>query len=420
MHILFLSNLYPPFARGGYEQWCQEIADELTERGHEVCILTSRVSDNSRQIPINNGAQVQRSLFLEVEGGLAHTIVRLLKDRQKFEYKNLEQTRNLIDNFQPDVAMIWGMWNVPRSVPALVEQLLPNRVAYYICDYWLSLPNAYIQRWQEPSRHGGTQWQKKILAKFFLPQLQKEPAVPLKLAHPICVSKAVRKILVEAGVPIDHAQIIYGGTQVEDFLSAAAHRNHPNGNLKLLYAGRLDAEKGVHTAIEAMQLLVGQARLQISLDIIGTGNPDYELNLKELVRSYNLTQTVHFPGSVSRSDIPATFAQYDGLIFPSEWQEPFARTVLEAMASGLVVIGATTGGTVEILVEGKTGLVFPPGDSKTLAKQINRLYNEAVLREYLAKTGQQCVLEQFTFQGMVDQIETTLQQISATSTQELV
>ena len=41
MRILFLSNFYPPVSRGGYEQWCQEVADGLVARGHEVTVLTS-------------------------------------------------------------------------------------------------------------------------------------------------------------------------------------------------------------------------------------------------------------------------------------------------------------------------------------------------------------------------------------------
>ena len=42
MRILFLSNFYPPHAIGGYEQWCQEVADRLQARGHVVTVLTSR------------------------------------------------------------------------------------------------------------------------------------------------------------------------------------------------------------------------------------------------------------------------------------------------------------------------------------------------------------------------------------------
>src|SRR3972149_2069086 len=114
MRILFLSNYYPPIARGGYEQWCQEVATELTNRGHQVCVLTSRAPG---AIPLSeeNGVTVHRRLCLEVEAGLAHTVVRLLKDRARLEQDNLDQVWNLLAEFRPDSALIWGMWNIPRS-----------------------------------------------------------------------------------------------------------------------------------------------------------------------------------------------------------------------------------------------------------------------------------------------------------------
>jgi glycosyltransferase involved in cell wall biosynthesis len=411
MRILFISNYYFPFSRGGYGQLCQEVAVELADRGHQVCVLTSCSPNGTdgTDIPDDNGVSVYRLLHLEVEAGLVHTIIRLLKDRKKLEEENLNQLRKLVANFQPDQVLIWGMWNVPRSVPALVEQLLPGRVAYYLCDYWLSLPNAYIQRWQASSKRKLTQLPKQLLSKLFVYRLENEPPINLSLEHPICVSRAVRELLVEAGIPIAHAQVIHVGTQVEQFVAAAKNgqKKKTNGS-KLLYMGRLVADKGLHTIIEALNLIVGQPAVSVTLDIFGKGDPDYEAELKAMVAQNQLGQVISFRGSVPYSELPRVLAQYDALIFPSEWQEPFARIVLEAMAAGLVVIGTTTGGTGEILVEGKTGLTFPAGDAKVLANQIRRLSSNPSLKRQLAKTSQQCMLENFTFSQMVDRIETKI------------
>lgn len=101
-------------------------------------------------------------------------------------------------------------------------------------------------------------------------------------------------------------------------------------------------------------------------------------------------------------------AEHDVLVFPSEWEEPFARTVLEGMATGLPVIGALTGGTGEILVEGETGLTFAAGDSEGLARQIRRLAEEPALRRRLAANGRAVVASRFTLQRMVDELEAAL------------
>lgn len=413
MRILFLSNFYPPFARGGYEQWCQEVAVELVRRGHQVSVLTSHIDKIDGHIN-DYGVQVHRQLRLEVEQKLFNTVVKLLRNRTKLEEANLIYLRNLVADFQPDAVLIWGMWNVPRSVPALIEQLLPGRVAYYICDYWLSLPNAYIQRWEAPSRREYAYWAKQLIGIPFLSQLEKESPISLKLEHPICVSKAVQRLLIEAGVPINHARVIYGGTHTEEFEAIYPNGSQAssNGYLKLLYVGRLDVEKGVHTIIRAMGKLLTETDLAINLNIVGKGNQDYVAHLKALVQQYNLSQHVTFCGSVPRSEIPTMLVKHDALIFSSEWEEPFARTVLEAMAAGLTVIGTTTGGTGEILVEKKTGLTFSAGNASELAKQIRVLHDNPSLRLQLAENGRQCVIQKFTFQRMVDQIETALQNIA--------
>jgi glycogen synthase len=413
MQLLFLSNNYPPYSLGGYEQWCREVAVALAKRGHSVHVLTSNVGA-SQTVDQMDGVAVHRQLHLELTGGLGETIWRLLVSRPKLEAANLRTVRQLVTTIQPDVVLVWGMWNVPRSVPALVEKLLPDRVAYYLCDYWLALPTAYIQRWQEParSRFSLIQWAKQRVGEYFLAKLEAEEAVSLQLAHPICVSRAVRQQLLEAGLPMAQAPVIYGGTQVEQFM--AIDRSPGNDNchtLRLLYVGRLEADKGVHTALQAINLIVPHQTTAVTLDIYGQGDPDYEADLKTYVAQNDLQNVVQFRGSVPRRQIPQVFAQADVLLFTSEWAEPFARTVLEAMAAGLVVIGTTTGGTAEILSHEQTGLTFTAGDPQDLAQQIGRVLSDGSLQQKLQSAGRQCVAENFPFEQMVDELEAALHTI---------
>ena len=78
------------------------------------------------------------------------------------------------------------------------------------------------------------------------------------------------------------------------------------------------------------------------------------------------------------------------------------------MAAGLVVIGTTTGGTGEILVEGETGLTFPAGDAEQLAAQIRRLVDDPVLCRRLGDSGCRTVREYYTLGRMVDELEAEL------------
>ncbi len=177
----------------------------------------------------------------------------------------------------------------------------------------------------------------------------------------------------------------------------------------MLYVGRLEPEKGVHTAVRALGLIVGREDgYRVTLDIVGKGDRGYEAELEELVQSNQLNGLVSFEGWVPYSELPDVMAQRDALIYPSEWQEPFGRTVLEGLASGLVVIGTTTGVAADILTENETGLIFPTGDAEELARQIKRLATDSALRKRLAKAGQHCVQKGYTLANMVDQIESAL------------
>ncbi len=418
MRLLFISNYYPPFARGGYEQWCAEIAQELSQRGYRVTVLTSRSTDNRQAAPHHN-VEVRRTLYLEVEGGLVRTTYRLLRDRQRCEQANVMELQQVVATVQPDVALLWGMWNMPRSAPAYLEQALPHRVAYYLCDYWPVLPNTYLQQWRNPARRGMTQVPKHMFSRVVDHYFAHKPVISLQMQHPICVSQRVRDILGAAEPPIKRARIIYGGTSLD--VPTAAHNNSgrpPRHSLKLVYVGRLTPEKGVHTAIRALALLAHRIDRPITLDLIGSGSPDYERELKTLVQRSGLEGYVSFRGSLPRDEMPTALTQYDALLFPSEWEEPFARTVLEAMAARLVVIGTITGGTGEVLLEGETGLTFPAGDAAALARQIQHLHDNRPLRTRLAEAGRERVRSRFTFKRMADELESALQEIAESAKAE--
>jgi glycogen(starch) synthase len=399
MKLLFFSNYFPPAAVGGYEQWCQEVAQALAARGHEVKVITSRAGvDDGNVIPVH------RVIELEVTGGVRSTIGRFLR-RKHLEASSLAAIERLVQDTQPDAALIWGMWNVPRSVPALVERLIPDRTAYYFCDYWPTLPGAFVEQLSVPAKRKVTALPKRLVARALLRKIRETS--PLEFRHPICVSQAVRRILLEAGVQIPHAKVIYGGTEAPTMAT-----QKPNGAVvRLLYLGRLTPDKGLHTAIEAVHVVAERA-LTVQLDVYGQGDASYLRSLRNLLKKHNLESAVRLMGSISRADVPALLSQYDALVFPSEWNEPFARTVLEAMAASLLVIGTTTGGTGEILGDRETGLTFKAGDALGLADQIDCLSRDCVPFRKFAEAGRNAVLQRFSLKQMVDQIEEALASIA--------
>jgi glycogen(starch) synthase len=83
------------------------------------------------------------------------------------------------------------------------------------------------------------------------------------------------------------------------------------------------------------------------------------------------------------------------------------------MAAGTVVIGTTTGGTGEVLVEDETGLTFPPENAHALASQVARLNADPGLQQRLSLAGSQVVRERFSFHRMVDELESLLFEVAS-------
>jgi glycosyltransferase involved in cell wall biosynthesis len=404
MRILFLSNFFPPARPGGYTQWCHEVAERLAERGHTIGVLTSR-----HELEKAPAIEPNIHRFLHLEGDLAYyRPLHFFTRWKKQQRENLVFLEDTVKDFAPDLIFVWGMWALSKALPARAEQLMPGRVVYYLSDYWLSAVDMHTTYWQSPTRGRPMQAPKRVLSKVAMSMIAKEGQSDLKLEHVICVSARVRDLLVEAGLPVQRARIIHGGTDIERFLDVRK-RDDLSGNLKLLYAGQLVRHKGVHTAIEAMAKLVNKRRInQISLTLVGSGHPDYEAFLRDLVEKERLHDFVTFHRPVSKEEMPAILQQFDVLIFPSIYEEPLARITQEAMASGLVVVGTTTGGTKEILKDGETGFTFAPEDADGLAEQVNRLILDPDLCCRLAEAGRQTVLENFTLDKMVKEIEAYL------------
>lgn len=412
MRILMTSNYYPPLVHGGYELRCSETAAELAVRGHEVAVLTTRVNDQVARNSLD-GVEVVYGLHLEVDPRPWRTPLRFFLFRKKYEKENIALVKQIIADFRPEIVFIWGMWNVPRSVPYTLERLCPGRVVYHISDYWPSLPSAYRQYWEKESGRRLTAFLKRVVAQVALAELRREGEPALRFEHPTCVSQAVKDKLVAAEVPIAHAVVLYSGVNVNRFKPNSDAIPRANTPIRLVYAGRLTADKGVHTAIEALAQLVQQYHISASLDIIGAGDESYVLGLETLAANHGKPLPVKFLGKFGKPQMPDMLANYDVLVFPSLWDEPFAGVVLEAMATGLVVVGTPTGGTSEVLIDGETGLVFPPGDADALARAIVRLVADPSLYARLSSNGRHMVLSHYTRKKMVTRFEDYLKHVAS-------
>ena len=416
MRVLFLTNSYPPYELGGQGQSCQQVVDGLEQKGHATLVLTSMRGTNN--VPVEADG-IYRLLYLETDMAPSRHSVTFFTKRKAREKHNLQSFERVHEQFEPDVVFIWGMWNFPRSLPALFEARCPGKVLYRFAEYWPILPSQHDIYWRAPARRWYSRFPKWLIGNIALAMLAKDNRRhALKFEHTMCVSAATRNVLVEAGIPVSNARIIHTGLDIKQYLNSAQYDSSPeNRRLNLLYAGRLTPYKGVHTTIKAMAKLVFDQGLQnISLSVAGSGAVEYENHLRLLVTQAGLTDYVSFLGQVPFAEMPKLLRKFDVLLVPSTWPEPFARMVLEGMISGLTVVATPTGGTTEILKDGNNGLLFAPDDADDLAQKIASLVADPELRRRLAHIGQQTVIERFTKTRMIAEIESYLQEVARLST----
>src|SRR6266498_5095970 len=247
MRVLFLTNFYLANGSGGEQESCRQVVEGLEQRGHTTLILTSMHDTNNMPVEADG---INRSLYLEMDlVPLRHTITFFTK-RKAREKNNLQVFERVLQQFDPDIIFIWGMWNLHYSLAAFSEARYPHKVVYRFATYWPTLPSQHEFYWRTPGRKWYSRLPKQVLGHAALAMLAKETQrVPLDFRHAICVSTATRNVLVEAGVPVSHARIIYTGLDLQHYLNGGEHpsRRHEDQNLNLLYAGRIYPEKGIDT-----------------------------------------------------------------------------------------------------------------------------------------------------------------------------
>ena len=408
MRILAISNYYPPLEIGGWEQLTRDVVQHLEARGHQVQVLTSNFRAGEIDDPEPG---VARTLHLQSPDHVRYRPRYMLLGR-KWESENRAQIEEMVARFRPNVIFINGMWNLPRTVAKRAEELLPGRVVYYVASYWPTDPAAQSTFWALPARRpwlgAAKKWLGYLLEKSLFPPLQAHLDFPLVL----CVSRYVQRYMIETvGVRPEQVRVVYNGIDPANF--PFVMRDVTRDRLRLLYAGRLSPDKGVHTVIESLGIVREKCpNLDVSLTIVGGGAPDYEASLRRQAAELGIQEVVCFVGKVAREAMPDILAQHDVLVFPSVWPEPLARMIQEAMASGLLVIGTTTGGTPEILRDGENGLTFSAGDARMLAEKIVTLARTPQARVRMVQAARRTVEETFTMQRMVDEVEFYLNSVT--------
>ncbi|MFP4028184.1 MAG: glycosyltransferase family 4 protein [Candidatus Brocadiia bacterium] len=203
-------------------------------------------------------------------------------------------------------------------------------------------------------------------------------------------------------------QTIYHGTDLERFEQTR------NGELgappRLLAVGRLVPKKGFDVLLYACQRLA--ARRDFHLKIVGEG--PFGPRLKKLTSDFGLSERVTFAGHVPYEKMPEVYRNADLIAVPSVIgrdgnRDGLPNVVVEAMASGVPVVGSRLSGIPEAIYDRETGILTVPGDSASLADGVSTLLSDDSLRENCVKAARNLVEEKFDYRQNAAHVHEALQ-----------
>ncbi len=230
-------------------------------------------------------------------------------------------------------------------------------------------------------------------------------------AKVIAISEFIRDHILSTypQCPAERIEVIYRGADLKHF-NAEALRGGILANLAqewhladetrpiILLPARLNQSKGQKELIRALAKI--RDREFIAL-LVGKADQhtDYQQELRELVRHKNLEDRIRFLPSTTY--MAEAYALSDMVVAPAIQPEAFGRVAVEAQAMGRIVIATDHGGVRETVLNGKTGLLVPPGDIDALARAILNVLNmTAERRTEIGRAGVEHVRSKFSILRM--------------------
>ncbi|MFH1854409.1 MAG: GT4 family glycosyltransferase PelF [Candidatus Omnitrophota bacterium] len=349
MNIL---QILPRLDVGGVETGTVDISKELVKRGHNVLV----VSNGGRLVKelIDSGA---RHIKLPVHEKSIFTVIKMVK---RLRYIIKEERVNII--------------HARSRVPAIIAFF----AARHTETVFITTAHGYYST-HLLSRVMG--WSKYVI---------------------VASSIIGRHMIEDFGVPREKIRFIPRGVDLEKFKFKPIDPSSGKTEYKIGVIGRITPIKGHRFFLQAIARVVRMFP-RVKVIIVGDApqdKPEYRDHLKSLVKKLDIERFVEFLGS--RHDMPEIMSELDLLVLPSIGQEAFGRVIIEAGASGVPVIATRIGGAVDIIEDGKTGLLVKPGDIMEMVDSIIRLLKDRHLARDMVIEARKKVEKEYSLTRMAE------------------
>jgi len=366
MKFLIITNLYPPYARGGAERVAELQARGLRAAGHEVVVLTTGPDFFLKEF-VEDGVRVLRyrplNIFWYKNIGHYPFLLRMVWHKlDAIAPHGLYVFRRAIDQENPDVIISHNLRGMGMTgVIALSNE--NKHWVHVVHDIQLAVLSGIMEYGKEMTQDSliSRYWQWYCRGLFNSPRVVLSP------------SKWLLDFYKEKGFFKD-SKLEVLANPVEDF---GMLDRKESKKVRFLFLGQIEPQKGVNWLARHIKELGGDWELKI----VGAGSA-----IGDLERIVNGDERIKILGKKSRDEIKRIFADTDILIVPSLIYENSPAVIYEALAAGVSVLAANIGGVAELISENKNGWTFEPNNNQELLEKLE----EAVREGKYIEMGDDC------------------------------
>jgi glycosyltransferase involved in cell wall biosynthesis len=376
MKICLVTTSYPRWEGDHRSLFIYEVAHELQSQGNSVLVVSIH-SPGAKRHESLAGVEVHRPMYLpekletlqKEDGGITVAWQKHPLTRLAIIPFILAQAIAIL-RFSKDCDIIHANWSLSAF------------------STWLSKP--FHRKPYVVTVHGSD-----IFKGSSIPVVSTLTRICLNSAHHIiAVSSALQQALITLGVDLEKITVISNGVNLDTFHPS----NDPPGD-NILFVGNLAESKGIEYLIKAMPGIL-QRLPGYRLTIIGDGPKRQDL--EHLARSLEIQASIDFLGSLPQPVVGEWMRKSKIFVLPS-LNEGFGIVLLEALASGLPVVGTEVGGIKDIILP-EVGALVPPANPERLASAILNILADEDRYKSIRSFAVQYVTARYTWKSKVQEI----------------
>ncbi len=383
MKIAFVSSpgyaVLPP--AGSLEIWTRQVAERLAAE-HEVTVLASRPPGGEERA--QEAGIEYRFLSHGLDGSLARLarpLFRLRSPARPFFASPLYPLTYWIRAglaLRRDRTEVAHVLNYTQALPILTLLAPDTRLVVHMTCEWL------------------TELDERLIAR--------------RLRHAAAILACSDAITGQTGSRFpslaDRCATVFNGVDLDALDGPLTDERHACA--RLLFVGRISPEKGLHVLMDAFEELA-RRRPELELTLVGEEAVVPKEMLVDVARDERVRALAEFydgsyeealvarlspevrprvtlTGRIEYAEVAAHYRSANVFVLPS-FREAFGMPAAEALAAGVPVVASRTGGIVEVVEDGVTGLLVEPGDTDGLARAIERLLDDRELRDSVIRAG---------------------------------